>query len=43
LKVFAYTAYATGDELHQLENRGYDAILIKPLTSQKLIKALNDK
>ena len=43
LKVIAYTAYATGDELSQLENRGFDAILIKPLTSQKLINALNDK
>lgn len=42
LKVFAYTAYATGDALRELETRGFDAILIKPVTSQKLIKALND-
>ena len=42
LKVFAYTALAQGDELNQLQNRGFDAILLKPLTSQKLIKALND-
>lgn len=42
LKVFAYTAYASGDALHQLVARGFDAILIKPVTSQKLIHALHD-
>jgi CheY-like chemotaxis protein len=42
LKVFAYTALAQEDELNQLQNLGFDAILLKPLTSQKLIKALND-
>ena len=43
LKIFAYTAFGTGDDLRRLENLGFDAILIKPLTSQKLIKALIDK
>lgn len=42
LKIFAYTAFATEGDIRQLKNRGFDAILIKPLTSQQLINALND-
>jgi two-component system cell cycle response regulator DivK len=41
LKVVAYTAYATEEDISHLKSRGFDAVLIKPLTSRKLLEILN--
>lgn len=40
IKVVAYTAYATEDDISHLKNRGFDAVLIKPLTSRKILGTL---
>jgi len=40
LKIVAYTAYATSDDISHLKSRGFDAVLIKPLTSRKLLDIL---
>lgn len=41
LKIVAYTAYATEDDISHLISRGFDSVLIKPLTSRKLLNVLN--
>jgi CheY-like chemotaxis protein len=40
--VVAYTAYATAEDAHHLVDQGFDAVLIKPLTSRKLLDILNE-
>jgi two-component system cell cycle response regulator DivK len=42
LTIVAYTAYATADDIAHLKNRGFDAVLIKPLTSRDLLGILRD-
>jgi CheY-like chemotaxis protein len=42
LTVVAYTAYATPEDAHHLVEQGFDAVLIKPLTSRKLLDILNE-
>lgn len=41
LKVVAYTAYATESDIAHLKIRGFDAVLIKPITSRKLLEILS--
>jgi len=41
LKIVAYTAYATEGDISHLRDRGFDAVLIKPLTSRKLLEILS--
>jgi hypothetical protein len=38
IKVIAYTAYATHDDTDHLIGLGFDAVLIKPLTSSQLLE-----
>ncbi len=38
VKVIAYTAYATHEDTDQLIGLGFDAVLIKPLTSSQLLE-----
>lgn len=40
LKVIAYTAYAQQEDVIRLLGIGFDAVLIKPLTSIKLLEIL---
>lgn len=40
LKIIAYTAYAQEDDIAHLLGLGFDAVLIKPLTSAKLLGIL---
>jgi len=40
LKVVAYTAYASNEDVERLISIGFDAVLIKPLTSLKLLNVL---
>ena len=40
LKVIAYTAYAQSEDIERLLTLGFDAVLIKPLTSVKLLDVL---
>ncbi len=40
LKIIAYTAYAQQDDIARLLALGFDAVLIKPLTSAKLLAIL---
>ena len=40
LKVVAYTAYAQPQDVARLLTLGFDAVLIKPLTSAKLLDVL---
>lgn len=40
LKVIAYTAYAQPEDIERLLTLGFDAVLIKPLTSVKLLDVL---
>jgi len=40
LTIVAYTAYATVEDIAHLKNRGFDEILIKPLTSRDLLGML---
>lgn len=40
LKIVAYTAYATQADVAHLKSMGFDAVLIKPLTSRELIDVL---
>jgi two-component system, sensor histidine kinase ChiS len=40
LKIVAYTAYAQQCDISSFLSEGFDAILIKPLTSLKLLDAL---
>lgn len=42
LKVVAYTAYAQSQDVVYLLDLGFDAVLIKPLTSAKLLDVLTD-
>lgn len=42
LAIVAYTAYATADDIAHLKHRGFDAVLIKPLTSRDLLGILRD-
>ena len=42
LTIVAYTAYATDDDISHLKERGFDAVLIKPLTSRKLLEIFSD-
>jgi CheY-like chemotaxis protein len=37
VKVIAYTAHATADDTDDLIGLGFDAVLIKPLTSSQLL------
>lgn len=39
-KVVAYTAYATESDISHLKNIGFDAVLIKPITSKALLEIL---
>lgn len=41
LKIVAYTAYATQADVSHLKSIGFDAVLIKPLTSRELLDVLN--
>ena len=43
IKVVAYTAYAEQEDVSRLLELGFDAVLIKPLTSAKLLDVLKDK
>lgn len=40
IKVIAYTAYAENNDVERLRSIGFDAVLIKPLTSLKLLDLL---
>jgi two-component system, cell cycle response regulator DivK len=40
LKIVAFTAYAKQDDVARLLSLGFDAVLIKPLTSAKLLDVL---
>ncbi len=40
IKVVAYTAYAEQEDVSRLLELGFDAVLIKPLTSAKLLDVL---
>jgi CheY-like chemotaxis protein len=40
LKIVAYTAYAQSEDVSRLVGLGFDAVLIKPLTSIKLLDVL---
>ena len=40
LKVVAYTAYAQLEDVDRLHSLGFDAVLLKPLTSVKLLDIL---
>lgn len=40
LKIVAYTAYAQSSDVENLLEEGFDAVLIKPLTSFKLLNVL---
>lgn len=40
LKIVAYTGYAQEDDVNDLLRLGFDAVLIKPLTSLKLLAIL---
>lgn len=42
LKVVAFTAYAKQDDVERLLSIGFDAVLIKPLTSAKLLDVLKN-
>lgn len=42
LKIVAYTAYAQADDVSRLMGLGFDAVLIKPLTSIKLLEILKN-
>jgi CheY-like chemotaxis protein len=39
-KIIAYTAYATHDDKDHLMGIGFDAVLIKPITSSQLLEIL---
>jgi CheY-like chemotaxis protein len=41
LKIVAYTGYANPEEIENLKNLGFDGVLIKPITSRKLLEILN--
>lgn len=43
LTIVAYTAYATDEDIAHLKERGFDAVLIKPLTNRKLLEIFNDQ
>jgi two-component system cell cycle response regulator DivK len=40
IKIIAYTAYATHDDKDHLMEMGFDAVLIKPITSSQLLEIL---
>jgi CheY-like chemotaxis protein len=40
LKIIAYTAFAKAEDVSRLLELGFDAVLIKPLTSVKLLEIL---
>lgn len=42
LKIVAYTAYATQADVSHLISIGFDAVVIKPLTSRVLLDVLNN-
>jgi CheY-like chemotaxis protein len=42
LKIVAYTAYAQLSDVEKLLAEGFDAVLIKPLTSLKLLNVLKN-
>lgn len=42
LKVVAYTAYAQPEDVSRIQALGFDAVLIKPLTSFKLLELLQN-
>lgn len=42
VKVFAYTAYATSEDEAELIDLGFDAVLIKPITSSRLVQLFSD-
>lgn len=42
LKIVAYTAYAQSGDISNLLAEGFDAVLIKPLTSLKLLNVLKN-
>lgn len=42
LKIIAYTAYMQEDEIEHFLQLGFDAVLIKPLTSIKLLDILKN-
>lgn len=42
LKIVAYTAYAQSSDVESLISEGFDAVLIKPLTSIKLLNVLKN-
>lgn len=40
IRIVAYTAFATESDVSGLLSRGFDAVLLKPLTSKKLLSIL---
>lgn len=40
IKVIAYTAHASADDVDHLQQLGFNAVLLKPLTSRKLLETL---
>jgi CheY-like chemotaxis protein len=40
MKIIAYTAHAMPEEIAQLETAGFNKILLKPIRSKDLLKAL---
>ena len=42
LKIVAYTVYAQQEDINRLLGLGFDAVLIKPLTSLKLLKIIQN-
>lgn len=40
IKIIAYTAYSSESDVENLLARGFDAVLLKPLTSKKLLSVL---
>ncbi|MEN9587562.1 MAG: hypothetical protein RIT15_1137 [Pseudomonadota bacterium] len=41
IKCIAYTAYAVDEDINGLLSLGFDAVLLKPLTSSKLLSLLD--
>lgn len=42
LKIVAYTAHAQPEEVALLMSAGFDKVLLKPISSQELLQALQD-
>ena len=41
MKIIAYTAHAMPEEIQQLQDAGFNKVLLKPIRSQELMEALD--